>query len=122
MDDRALGHLARELQSARTSAGRSLRDVAEAAEISAAYLQKLERAQVAKPSPKILQRLAATLGLEYRRLMEFAGYAPITTKALGTGLLERRLASAALTQTEERAIAAFVDHLIAQRSGDAAQG
>ena len=73
-DDRDPGQLGRELSSARRAAGRSLRDVADAAEISATYLQKLERSQVDEPSPKILQRLATALNIGYGRLMQLAGY------------------------------------------------
>jgi transcriptional regulator with XRE-family HTH domain len=106
--------LALELSSARHAAGRSLRDVASEAGISAAYLQKLERAQVAEPSPKILRRLAAALSIEYRRLMELAGYEVPRARKTVTPL-ETRFADAALTETEERAVAAFIDHLVSRR-------
>lgn len=106
--------LGRELSSARLAAKRSLREVAAAAAISAAYLQKLERAQVDEPSPKILRRLADALGLEYARLMELAGY-EVARVGRGAGPLVTRFAGSNLTETEERAVAAFIDHLIAQR-------
>ncbi len=109
--------LGRELASARTTAQRSLRDVAGAAQISAAYLQKLERGQVDEPSPKILGRLAAQLKLDYRRLMELAGY-EVPSNRRQPSTLESRFAGAELTQAEERAVAAFIDHLVAQRSQD----
>jgi transcriptional regulator with XRE-family HTH domain len=107
--------LGEELRSARVSASRSLRDVARGAEISAAYLQKLERAQVKEPSPRILRRLSATLGVSYPRLMQVAGYG--TPDSGRADPLAFRFASTALTEVEERAVAAFVDHLIAQRPG-----
>lgn len=109
-----LARLARELSSARLTTRRSLREVATAAEISAAYLQKLERAQVDGPSPNILRRLADALGLEYARLMELAGY-EVPRLGRGEGPLVTRFAATDLTETEERAVAAFIDHLIAQR-------
>lgn len=108
------GRLARELAGARAAARRSLRDVAGASGISAAYLQKLERGQVEEPSPKILSRLAEQLGLDYRRLMELSGYeVPAPKRHLDA--LASKLASAALTETEERSVAAFIEHLVAQR-------
>ena len=108
------GRLGRELSSARRAAKRSLRDVADAAEISTAYLQKLERGLVGEPSPKILRRLAATLHLEYRKLMTWAGYEAPSPKARQDPL-GARFAGADLTAAEERAVAAFIDHLVAQR-------
>lgn len=59
----------------RAAAARSLRAVAGAAGISVAYLRKLEHDEVRSPSPAVLHALAATLGLDYGRLMSLAGYA-----------------------------------------------
>lgn len=112
-DQPDVSRLGREILSARKAAGRSLRDVAEAAGISATYLQKLERAQVGGPSPRILRRLSTTLGVTYRRLLEMAGYEPPPSG--NRDALAARLGSTALTETEERAVAAFIDHLVAQR-------
>ena len=106
--------LGRELSSARLAAKRSLRDVAGEAEISAAYLQKLERGQVDEPSPKILRRLATVLRIEYRRLMELAGY-DVPRRRVPQNHLTTRFAGTDLTAAEERAVAAFIDHLVAQR-------
>jgi len=111
---RETDQLARELSSARLAARRSLRDVAGEAGISAAYLQKLERSQVDEPSPKILRRLADVLAIEYKRLMELAGYEVPRGRASASPLATR-FAGAALTEAEERAVAAFIDHLVAQR-------
>ena len=106
--------LGRELLSARQASGRSLRDVAGESDISAAYLQKLERGQVDEPSPKILQRLAAVLQLDYRKLMELAGY-DLPPSRVRRHPLGARFAAADLTEAEQRAVAAFIDHLVAQR-------
>lgn len=108
------GGLGRELSSARLAARRSLRDVAGESEISAAYLQKLERGQVEDPSPRILRRLATALRIEYRRLMELAGY-DVPRGRPAQHPLTTRFADAGLTEAEERAVAAFIDHLVAQR-------
>lgn len=106
--------LGRELSSARLAAKRSLRDIAGEAAISAAYLQKLERGHVDEPSPKILRRLAAVLRVEYRRLMELAGY-DVPRGRVPQDHLTTRFAGADLTAAEERAVAAFINHLVAQR-------
>jgi transcriptional regulator with XRE-family HTH domain len=106
--------LGRELLSARHAINRSLRQIASDAGISAAYLQKLERGQVEEPSPKILSRLAAALRLDYRRLMDLAGY-EIPSGRTNRDPLMSRFAAADLTAAEEQAVAAFIDHLVAQR-------
>lgn len=110
-DPTALG---RELGSARLAAGRSLRDAAGESEISAAYLQKLERGHVEDPSPRILRRLSDVLNLDYGRLMRLAGYEP-PRRRRSTSPFEARLADARLTETEEKAVSAFIEHLIEQR-------
>ena len=112
--ENASQRLGRELSSARQDGGASLRDVASQAQISAAYLQKLERGQVAEPSPKILGRLAVALNLDYQRLLDLAGY-DFPKKPAQRQAPTSRLAAADLTEAEERAVAAFIDHLIAQR-------
>lgn len=62
--------------------GRSLKSVAEAAGISTAYLQKLERDEVKAPSPHVLRALGGALDCRYSELMELAGYVlPETDKA-----------------------------------------
>lgn len=54
--------------------GRSLKSVADEAEISAAYLQKLERGTIKAPSPHVLYALAKALDTSYAKLMELTGY------------------------------------------------
>lgn len=114
-DTASPARLGRELASARGAANRSFREVAGDAGISAAYLQKLERGQVEEPSPRILQRLATALDLDYRYLMELAGYDAPSRRGRQHPLAAR-FAGADLTQAEERAVAAFIDHLVAQRT------
>jgi HTH-type transcriptional regulator, competence development regulator len=62
------------LRRTREMRGLSLKSVAEPAEISATYLQKLERGEVREPSPHVLHRLSEALGLPYLELMSLAGY------------------------------------------------
>lgn len=109
--------LGRELKEARDAAGLSLRAVAEGADVSPAYVQKLERGEVRAPSPRRLERLASVLGLDYGRLMAAAGYVVGRTGSTKSPL-EAKLASASLTQVEEQAVAAFIDHLTSQRESD----
>lgn len=108
--------LGAELHESRTAKRLSLRTVATAAEISPTYLQKLEANKVESPSPRVLQRLAEVLDLPYARLMTRAGYAaaPRAVESTG-GHLGRKLASTGLSDVEERAVAAFIDHLVEQR-------
>ena len=113
-DAKALG---RELASARLAVRRSLRNVAGESDISAAYLQKLERGQVEEPSPRILQRLSDALRVDYSRLMQLAGYKIPGTRRPASPLATR-FADARLTEAEERAVAAFIDPLVQQREGE----
>jgi transcriptional regulator with XRE-family HTH domain len=48
--------------------------VARAAGISAAYLSKLERDSVKKPSPPVLHQLSEVLAVPYAELMRASGY------------------------------------------------
>lgn len=70
----AAKELGAELKAVRDVKGLSLAAVAEPAEMSATYLQKLERGGVESPSPHRLHRLAEVLDVSYTKLMELAGY------------------------------------------------
>src|SRR4051794_36949965 len=70
----AAKELGERLRQVRTMRGWSLREAAEKADISPAYLQKLESAQVQNPSPHVLHALAEQLRMPYSSLMELAGY------------------------------------------------
>jgi transcriptional regulator with XRE-family HTH domain len=114
-NDRDSEALGRELADARAARGTSLKTVSSGAGISAAYLQKLERGQVESPSPRILLALSEQLDVKYERLMRLAGYAVPDSRAEPAGALGQRLASASLSQSEEQAVAAFVELLVSQR-------
>lgn len=75
-DKKGAGTPARTLGSRlrRARGERSLASVAGPAQITAAYLQKLERDLVKQPSPNILYALSEELELPYDELMESAGY------------------------------------------------
>ena len=62
-----------------------------------------------------VSRLAATLGLGYERLMDLANYPVPAAQPGGSSVLDAKLAGVGLTETEERSVAAFVQHLLAQR-------
>ena len=114
--------LGTELKSARDQLGLSLQAAAEAAKISAAYLQKLERGQVGTPSPHVLRRLGSSLGLPYLRLMELACYLDEAeaeeTRSREPSPSPHPLAGKKLTQEEWRAVGAFIKVLVAQRRDD----
>lgn len=67
--------LGERLQNVRRLRGLSLAQTAAAAGTSAAYIQKLERGDVAAPSPHKLRDLAKALDVSYTDLMHLAGYA-----------------------------------------------
>lgn len=106
------GLLGEELARARAALGESLKTVGDAVGVSAAYVQKLERGQVESPSPRILRALSAHLGLSYERVMRLIGY---EVPRRSHGRLDRVLADARLDQREQRAVAAFVERLMAER-------
>jgi transcriptional regulator with XRE-family HTH domain len=105
-----------ELAQLRNLRQQSLRAVAEAADISSAYLLKLERDDVQAPSPHVLQRLATHFGVSYMSLMQLAGYriADDGRPASKPGVLADALMAEPLTEEEERAVAAFLTTLRSQ--------
>ena len=111
--------LGTELRKARDQKGVSLQAIANTANISTAYLQKLERGQVSTPSPRVLRRLASSVGLPYLDLMELAGYLD-EEESEKARLREpsprpHPLAGRQLTPEEWRAVGAFIKTLVAKR-------
>lgn len=103
-----------QLRSVRQIRGLSLKAVAEPAEISTAYLQKLEGGEVRQPSPHVLHRLAAALEIPYAKLMELAGYV-VPNKTSAGSVFDHALSSSDLSADERKAVAAFIAHLREQR-------
>ncbi|MBW3537181.1 MAG: helix-turn-helix domain-containing protein [Actinobacteria bacterium] len=108
--------LGSELQRVRKMRGLSLKAVAGPAEISPAYLQKLERGEVKSPSPHILHGLAKALEVKYVDLMRAAGYllpdnGQPAEREHGASLLAQALSSEDLTPEEERQVADFLAYL-----------
>jgi transcriptional regulator with XRE-family HTH domain len=62
------------IRQAREVRGLSAVDAATAASISPAYLSKLERDAVKRPSPLVLHQLSEALGIAYADLMRLSGY------------------------------------------------
>jgi transcriptional regulator with XRE-family HTH domain len=92
---------------------RSLKSVADQAEISPAYLQKLERGDVKSPSPHVLLALGESLDIPYDRLMELAGYlVPRAGRRRreqpGVQVLAQALNSEQLTEDELAALAHYL--------------
>jgi transcriptional regulator with XRE-family HTH domain len=117
--------LADALRTARAMKGLSLKAVAEPAEISATYLQKLERAEVQDPSPHVLHRLSEQLGLDYGELMRLAGYVVpgarrrTTARAAG-GPISHALSSEPLSEEEASALADYLTFI--RQRGDRTSG
>lgn len=109
MENESLGQRLREVRGLR---GRSLRDVAEEADISPAYLQKLEKNQVKNPSPNVLHALAEVLDVPYSILMRLAGYVVPKDgpgrRPLGEGVLTHALSSEELTNQEAEELAKYL--------------
>jgi transcriptional regulator with XRE-family HTH domain len=62
------------LKQARGVRGLSAVDAARAADISPAYLSKLENNAVKRPSPHVLHQLSEALAVPYAELMRLCGY------------------------------------------------
>lgn len=108
--------LGTELRQLRELRGASLRDAAEAADISPAYLLKLERGGVQAPSPHVLRRIAEYFEVSYLAMMQQFGYETSDTRSSPRrpGLLASALAAESLTEAEQKAVAAFLSALRAQ--------
>src|SRR5207244_2383127 len=98
-------------QQLRVLRGESLNGVARAAEISAAYLQKLERNEVKEPSPHILLRLSKALRVPYEELMKLYGYVhgSRAMKKSDVSVLAQALNSENLTDEELKALARYLE-------------
>ena len=108
MADASLGG---QLNGVRKLRGMSLKAVAGPAEISAAYLQKLERDQVKQPSPHILYALADVLTVPYSDLMQAAGYVVPTAgdeRATAPTVLAKALGTEAITDDEAHVLARYL--------------
>lgn len=110
--------LGRDLREARKGRRASLETVANAARISAPYLLKLERGEVANPSPRVLARVAAALGVPYLQLMELAGYLDEDDLAAIRNREPRPhpLWGQSLSEQEWAEVGAFIGELITRRS------
>jgi transcriptional regulator with XRE-family HTH domain len=105
--------LGEELKTIRQIRSFSLAAVSEPAKISTTYLQKLENGLVKNPSPRVLMRLAEVLKCEYDRLMVLAGYvqAGSAKKTVKLTFLEAALRNEKLSDSEQRAVLAFISYL-----------
>lgn len=114
-----LKQLGEQMKAVRRLKGLSLSGVASPAKISPAYVQKLELGTVKNPSPRVLHRVAGVLELSYATMMELAGYyMPSPGHEAQTGgktLLVEALEGEQLSEEEQKAVAAFVLYLKAQR-------
>ena len=88
----------------------SISAVAKEADISTAYLQKLEVDDVRKPSPNVLYSLSEVLGIDYAELMRLAGYmVPNHTQSRRRrNELTHALSSEELTEDEAEILAEYL--------------
>jgi len=105
--------LGEKLKSVREMKGLSLAAVAGPAEMSATYLQKLERDEVDSPSPHRLHKLGEVLGVDYSDLMELAGYVvprsdTRTAASPGASVLAQALSAEDLTEEELADLAEYL--------------
>ena len=112
-----------ELRRLREMRGLTLREVSEAAEISPAYLLKIEKGGVHSPSPHVLERISRFFGVSYLGLLDQAGYVTSDSelKRQRPGVLASALASESLTESEQKAVSAFLAALRAQSSDERKQ-
>ena len=114
-----LTNLGLELKTARQARGLSLQAISIPADMSAAYVHKLEQGKVETPSPRSLRRLGEELGIPYTRLLGMAGYleeADLKSgRSLGTDAADS-LFGHKLSESERQAVQAFVRLLVEQRS------
>jgi transcriptional regulator with XRE-family HTH domain len=111
--------LGEELKTVREMKGLSLAAVAGPAEMSATYLQKLERDEVESPSPHRLYRLAQVLSLDYATLMEAAGYIVPqrgTADTQRSGLLAQALSAEDVSDEEWAELAEYLTFKRQQRA------
>lgn len=107
----AAASLGAQLHDVRRFKEKSLKAVAEPAGISAAYLQKLERNEVKRPSPHVLHALAEVLEVPYMTLMEAAGYVvpAADEKRVNPGsVLAHALSSEDITNDEAEVLARYL--------------
>ena len=108
--------LGEQLRTVRKVRGLSLKAVAGPAQISTAYLQKLEAGEVRQPSPNVLHRLSEALEVPYAGLMELAGYVvPDPHGVLAAHTFGQAVDASDLSDHERIAVAAFIAHLREQR-------
>lgn len=91
---------------------RSLKAVSENADITPAYLLKLERDKVKQPSPNILHALAKELNIPYAELMRLTGYEVPTADAARVqegNVLSYALSSERLSDEEASALLEYLD-------------
>lgn len=108
-DPRDLG---RQLRQTRELRQQSLSAVAKAADISTAYLQKLEVGDVGQPSPHVLYALSEVLDIDYAELMRLAGYVVPSTRSTRQrrrNELTHALSSEELTEDEAEVLAEYLN-------------
>lgn len=101
------------LKSARSKAGKTLRELEAITGISNGYLSQLESGSVRQPSPNHLLKLADALHSDYAVLMKSAGYSLPAEVATASESAESRRFSGLeeLTEEDRAKIQAYIDDL-----------
>jgi transcriptional regulator with XRE-family HTH domain len=106
------------LKKARQDVKMTLRDVEEATSkaVSNGYLSQLEGGKISKPSPHILLTLSNALSVDYKVLMERAGYLEPGTAQRATGEKHGRAATFAIENLTSEEEAKLLEYLSFVRS------
>jgi transcriptional regulator with XRE-family HTH domain len=96
------------LRQAREVREMSAVDAARAADISPAYLSRLENDAVKKPSPPVLHQLSEALGLPYAELMRLSGYRVPEASTPGGNALVGAALFANLTEDEREELLEYL--------------
>lgn len=111
------------IRTARLRRGWSLAETGDKADLSAAYLHKLEKGRVDRPSPTALRQVAGALDVAYLDLMRLAGY--VVRESGKSGSLEALAAafhSEALEPEEIEALTMYLKFYREQRRRQARRG
>jgi len=98
------------------------RDAARAANISGAYLSKLESDAVKKPSPQVLHSLSQALAVPYAELMRLSGYLVPGEPARSASDAATAALFADLTDDEKEELLEYLAWYRARRRPKAAAG
>ena|SRR5206468_1476418 len=113
----AAKELAKVIRAKREVKGLSVAKAAHDAQVSPAYLSKLEAGGVQRPSPTLLHQLAPVLDISYVELMRLAGYVMPNEKKQPTPGLATALLSEDLSEEEASQLLTYLRVMRQQKAG-----